>query len=74
MCVRLLATFLVASDLFVLLLYHFYFVCIFVFCVLFSSLFHWSEVDVIVALYTQYFTFSFYFYCVPCVRFHNKIK
>ena len=26
-------TFLVASDLFVLLLYYFYFVCIFVFCV-----------------------------------------
>ena len=25
-------------------------------------------------MYTQYFTFSFYIYCVPCVRFHNKIK
>ena len=28
MCARLLTTFLVASDLFVLLLYYFYFVCI----------------------------------------------
>ena len=34
MCVRLLTTFLVASDLFVLLLYCFYFMCIFVFFVL----------------------------------------
>jgi len=35
------------------------------------SLLDWSEVDVIVTLYTQCFTFSFYFYCVPCVRFHK---
>ena len=34
MCVRLLTTFLVASDLFVLLLYNFYFVCIFLYFVL----------------------------------------
>ena len=36
------------------------------------SLLDWSEADCY--YYAQYFTFSFYFYCVLCVQFHNKYK
>ena len=77
MCVVLLITFLVVSDLLCFFVY-FYFVCIISICVYFCILClifftvplvrSWCYRD---AVYSVFY-FFFYFYCVPCVRFHNK--
>jgi len=65
-----------------LLLYYFSFVCIISICVyvciscliffIVPLVRSWRYRDAVHSVF--YFTFSFYFYCVPCVRFHNKIN